>query len=99
MEVTNNLEVIKGEILKMSARLTKLIPDKLFEFKILKSIGLLMPHGTFEIEPTENGSLFTATLDFRMGKLLSKIAKKEVRQITQHMIEEGENLKQILEKK
>ena len=56
-----------------------------------------MPHGTFEIIPQGNKSIFKATLDFRMGKLLSKIAKKKVAQIKQHMIEEGENLKKILE--
>jgi hypothetical protein len=33
-----------------------------------------------------------------MVKLLSKLAKKSVGFITQHMIEEGENLKKILEK-
>ncbi len=48
------------------------------------------------IEPSENGSIFTATLDFHIGKLLSKLARKTVQQISQHMIEEGQNLKKIL---
>jgi hypothetical protein len=91
-------EEIKGELLKLRAKLKRLISNKLFEFKTVGSLKLLLYGGTFEIEPTENGSIFTATLDFRMGKLLSKLAKKSVGFITQHMIEEGENLKKILEK-
>jgi len=90
-------EFIGDELLKMSSKLTKLIPNCLYEFKTVGHVKLLMPHGTFEIIPKGNKSIFKATLDFRMGKLLSKIAKKKVAQIKQHMIEEGENLKKILE--
>lgn len=50
-----------------------------------------------EMKDSENGSIFTATLDFHMGKFLSKLAKKTVQQISQHMVEEGQNLKKILE--
>jgi hypothetical protein len=56
-----------------------------------------MPRSTFEIEPSGNDSIFTATLDFRMGKLLSKVAKKSMNNIIKHMQEEGDNLKKILE--
>ena len=90
-------EFIGDELLKMSSKLTKLIPNSFYEFKTVGHVKLLMPHGTFEIIPNGNKSIFKATLDFRMGKLLSKIAKKKVAQIKQHMIEEGENLKKILE--
>ncbi|MFX1307482.1 MAG: SRPBCC family protein [Promethearchaeota archaeon] len=91
-------ENIKGELLKMRSRLTEIIPNKLFKFKTVGSLKFLLMGGAFEIEPSENGSFFIATLDFRMGKLLSKIAKKTVGTIIEHMIEEGQNLKFILEK-
>jgi len=90
-------ENIAGELLKMRSKLTKLIPNRLYKFKTAGSLKLLLPRGTFEINPSDNGSIFTATLDFRMGNLFSKIAKKKVSEITQHMIEEGQNLKGILE--
>ena len=90
-------ENIAGELLKMKSKLTKLIPNKLYKFKTVGSLKLLLPRGTFEIKTSDNGSIFTATLDFRMGNLLSKIVNKKVREITQHMIEEGQNLKDILE--
>ena len=90
-------EFIGDELLKMSSKLTKLIPYRFYEFKTVGHVKLLMPRGTFEIIPKGKNSIFKATLDFRMGKLLSKIAKKKLSQIRQHMIEEGENLKKILE--
>ena len=90
-------ELIGDELLKMSSKITKLIPNSFYEFKTVGHVKLIMPHGTFEIIPQGDKSIFKATLDFRMGKLLSKIAKKKVAQIRQHMIEEGENLKKILE--
>ncbi len=90
-------EDIDGDFLKMRSKLTKLIPNRLYRFKTVGFLKFILAGGSFEIEPSENGSIFTATLDFHMGKFLSKIIKKKVQQITQHMIEEGENLKKILE--
>ena len=91
-------EDINGEFLKMKSKLTELIPNRLYRFKTIGYLKLIIAGGSFEIEPSEDGSIFTTTLDFHMGKLLSKLAKKKVQQISQHMIEEGENLKQNLEK-
>jgi len=91
-------EDIGEEFLKMRSKLTKLIPNRLYRFKTVGFLKFILVGGSFEIEPSENGSIFTATLDFRMGKFLSKLVKKKVQQISQHMIEEGENLKKILEK-
>lgn len=90
-------EFIEGELLKMRAKLTDLIPNKLFKFKTVGSLKIVLIGGTFEMETSKNGSVFIATLDFRMGKFLSKIVKKTVAKIIQHMIEEGQNLKLILE--
>ncbi len=91
-------EDISGEFLKMRSKLINLIPNRLYRFKTVGFLKLILPGGSFEIEPSDTGSIFTATLDFHMGKFLSKIVKKKVQKITQHMIEEGENLKKILEK-
>jgi len=91
-------EDIDEKFLKMKSKLTNLIPNRLYRFKTVGTLKLILAGGSFEIEPSENGSIFTATLDFHMGKLLSKLAKKTVQQISLHMIEEGQNLKKILEK-
>ncbi|MFX1358659.1 MAG: SRPBCC family protein [Promethearchaeota archaeon] len=91
-------EDINGDFLKMKFRVVNLTPNRLYRFKTVGRLKFLLAGGSFEIEPSKSGSLFTATLDFHMGKLLSKIAKKKVQQISQHMIEEGKNLKNILER-
>ena len=91
-------EYINGNFLKMRSKLTELIPNRLYRFKTVGTLKLILAGGSFEIEPSENGSIFTATLDFHMGNLLSKLAKKKVHLISAHMIEEGLNLKKILEK-
>lgn len=91
-------ENINGDFLKMKSKVTKIIPNRLYRFKTVGTLKLLLAGGSFEMESSENGTIFTATLDFHMGKLLSKLAKKKVQHISQHMIEEGENLKKILEK-
>lgn len=91
-------EDIGGEFLKMRSKLTKLIPNNLYRFRTLGALKLLLAGGSFEIEPFEKGTIFTATLDFHLGGLISRLAKKKVQQISQHMIEEGLNLKKILEK-
>ncbi|MFW9951217.1 MAG: SRPBCC family protein [Candidatus Thorarchaeota archaeon] len=91
-------EDISGDFLKMRSKMTKIIPNKLYRFKTVGGLKILLAGGSFEIEPSKNGSIFTATLDFHMGNLLSKLVKKKVQQISQHMKEEGENLKKILER-
>ncbi len=90
-------EKVGSHNLKMIIKISKIIPNRLIEFKTVKSLRFIVPRGTFEIEPSEKGSVVTATLDFRMGKFLFKIAKKIVKAISDHMKEEGNNLKQILE--
>ena len=91
-------EDISGDFLKMKSKVIKLIPNRLYRFKTVGALKLILAGGSFEMEPSENGTIFTATLDFHLGNLLSKLAKKKVQQISQHMIEEGQNLKKILEK-
>lgn len=91
-------EDISGDFLKMKSKVIKLIPNRLYRFKTVGALKLILAGGSFEIEPSENGTIFTATLNFHLGKILSKLAKKKVQQISQHMIEEGQNLKKILEK-
>ncbi len=66
-------EDISGDFLKMKSKVTKLIPNRLYRFKTLGALKLILAGGSFEMEPSENGSIFTATLDFHMGKLLSKL--------------------------
>ena len=45
----------------------------------------------------ENGCIFTATGSFRVGPLFRKLGKKIIEATEQHVKEEGENLKRLVE--
>ncbi|TFG14257.1 MAG: SRPBCC family protein [Promethearchaeota archaeon] len=91
-------EYIHNELHKIKFKCSKIEPNKIIEFKNLFPISLICPKGSFMFESRGNKCLFTATLSFRMGNLLSKIAKEQVEAFKEHMKEEGENLKKIIEK-
>jgi len=92
-------EYLHGEKHKIKFKLTEIVENHLIEFRNLFPISLLSPRGSFIIEPKGVNTLFTATLTFRAGKLLTKIAKKQTELFVKHMEEEGKNLRNILEKK
>lgn len=92
-------EYLDGKLEKLSFEITKFTKVELIEYKTLFPHSIICPCGSFSIESHNSyGSVFTATLSFRFGWLLSKFAKKRVDAIRTHMREEGENLKEILEK-
>ena len=91
-------EYIHGKPHKIRARITKLEKNRLIEFKNMFPMSLICPKGSFVIEPKGKNTLFTATLSFRGGRLLSGLMKSRLEAIKSHMREEGENLKRILEK-
>lgn len=90
-------ENLHDELHKLKFKLINLEENKKIEFKTLFPGSLICPKGSFLIEPKGNSCIFTATLFFRLGGLLSKIAKSRVDAIKQHMKEEGENLKKLME--
>lgn len=90
-------EYLGGELHRLKFKITRIKENKGFEFRTLFPASIFVPKGEFVIEPTKVGSLFTATLYYRFGKLLSLLAKKEKEAIEQHQKEEGVNLKSLLE--
>jgi hypothetical protein len=91
-------EYIHGDLHKIKFQCTKIEQNSKIEFKNLFPLSLICPKGSFIFEPKGENCLFTATLSFRMGNALSKIAKKRIEAFKTHMKEEGENLKKILER-
>jgi len=61
-------------------------------------MSIIYPKGSFIIKPRGENCIFTASLTFRFDLLFSKLAKSKVEAMKNHMKEEGENLKKILEK-
>jgi hypothetical protein len=90
-------EYIHGSLHKMRMRITRIEPAKRIEYKILFPMSIICPEGSFITEPKGESCIFTATLSFRFGKMLSKLAKDRVEALKKHMKEEGESLKRLLE--
>jgi hypothetical protein len=91
-------EYLHGELHKMKFLTTQLEPNRKVEYRLLFPMSIICPRGSFTVEPKEESSIFTATLTFRFGWLFTKFAKSNVEGMKNHMREEGENLKKLLEK-
>jgi len=90
-------ELIHGKLHRMNGRITRLRKKVLVEFKFSFPTTLICPRGSFIIEPDGSGSTFVATLSFRFAGVLSRFAKRRMNSVKNHMEEEGQNLKRILE--
>jgi len=91
-------EYIHGKVHSLKSIITNIEKNKLIEYKFLFPMSIIVTGGSFIFSNTDSGCIFTATLTFRSGKILSKIFKKQMEAIIKHMKEEGDNLKKILEK-
>jgi hypothetical protein len=90
-------EYLGGQLEKLRFKVTKVIKNERIEYDILFPESIICPKGSFSIKPCKKGIIFTATLSFRFGYLLSKLFPRKLKAIKRHMKEEGENLKKLLE--
>ncbi|WP_440947478.1 SRPBCC family protein [Methanosarcina sp. T3] len=91
-------EYLGGKLEKLSFEITNCVPNELIEYKVSFPASIVCSGGSFSIKPSNGGSVFTATLSFRFGGVISKVTGKRAEAIRLHMKEEGENLKALLEK-
>jgi uncharacterized protein YndB with AHSA1/START domain len=89
-------EILHNKLHKLRYRITRVEPGRSVEFKLLGSIGLLVPRGIFSITPTASGCRFTATLYSPAGWLLQRLMPRQVSALVKHQQEEGESLQRIL---
>jgi hypothetical protein len=94
-------EYLHGKLHAMRFRMTKVIPDRRVEFEV-EGMG----NGAFEAQESGDGVRFVAELDIGsdtpiLGRLFDFIFpwlfKNRIEAMKQHMVEEGRNLKTILE--
>jgi len=90
-------EYLHGKIHKMKFLSTKIKPNSKIEYKLLFPTSIICTGGSFIIKPKGKSCLFTATLSFRLGYVLSKLMPSRVDATRRHMKEEGKNLKKLLE--
>jgi hypothetical protein len=93
-------EYLHGQLHKLKFVITKIVPNEKVEYGFLFPLSIFAPGNAFLIEPKGKRScIFTATVSFRGGPLIKKLARSEIEAVKRHMKEEGENLKNVLERK
>jgi len=94
-------EVVRGKVFKLKGTIGEVIPNRKIVFKYSFPISLVAPWFEWSIEPKSSTSVFTARSYLRAGEFYLRYFKKEMEfklEIHhQHVKEEGENLKKILE--
>lgn len=95
-------EYIHGKLHKLKFRVTKVVPNREIEYvPSSRFLRRYFPKNTFSIEPKEDTSIFTASGTYRVGWMVRTFAKNKLdhglTSVRNHMKEEGQNLKRILE--
>ncbi|MDH5465309.1 MAG: hypothetical protein OEW60_06730 [Thiovulaceae bacterium] len=95
-------EYLHGKLHSLKFRLTKVVTNRMFEYRIIAGVN-----GSFQFLENKDRTDFIAQLRFGytislLGPLLDSLAKVvfsfQIKALKQHMKEEGENLRSLLEK-
>jgi hypothetical protein len=93
-------ERIGGRLLRKKVAFTRVEPGSAIEFAPTSRLfRLLLPRILFRIEPSERGFTVTQDIHLRIGPLAAWLNRRELEAVRRHMHEEGENLKQLLERR
>ena len=91
-------EYLHGKLHKLKFVCTKVVPNRLLEYRPTFPLSLFAPKNQFIMEPQGGkGCVFTATGSIRDGPLFKKLGRSQLEATKQHMKEEGKSLKKILE--
>ena len=95
-------ELVEGKIKKFKGRIGEVIPHRKIVFINSFPVSTLSPKFEWQIESRGISSIFIAINYMRGEKILRRLLKDEMESLIEigkkHMKEEGENLKEILEK-
>ena len=96
--VMRAVERLGGHEEDLLLELTEIDPPSHFGYRIGRSIGLLVPRGSFDIRPDDTGGCwFTARIWYRFGRMTEKIFGGRLSIIRTHMEQEGRNLKRLVD--
>lgn len=91
-------EEIGGEVLKKTVVYSRVIPNRRIELQpTSRLMRLFLPRIIFDIEPGNNGCHFTQRIKIRTGPIGRRLNRDQFDAVHQHMQEEGENLKRMIE--
>ena len=91
-------EIIGGQRMTKRVRFIDVVPDRALAFEpTSRLLRLILPRIGFTIEPRPDGCDLVASLHIRTGPVGAWLNRRELMAVRQHMKEEGENLKRIVE--
>jgi uncharacterized protein YndB with AHSA1/START domain len=91
-------ERIGHQLIKREVVYTRIVPNHYIEFALTTWLfRLFMPRLFFEMRPEGEGTRFIAEIHLRLGPISKWLNRKDLEDVRQHMKEEGENLKQLME--
>lgn len=91
-------EVIGGKLLKKRMAFTHVNPEQRIEFAFTNwALRLILPYIRFEFRHENDHVNFVQEISIRTGPIGAWMNRREFDAVRQHMREEGENLKRILE--
>ncbi|KPK86016.1 MAG: hypothetical protein AMJ94_18425 [Deltaproteobacteria bacterium SM23_61] len=97
-------EYLHGKLHKAKFCVSKVVPNREIVYTpVSRILKIFFPRNRFNVEPKGDGCIFRAEVHLRIGRIAKALAKRKVEialsSVRQHMKEEGENLKRILEKR
>ena len=95
-------QLVFGKVQKYKAQIKEVIPNRKIVFTFKLPVSLISPEIEWRIEPKGSNTVFTAISYIRAGHLFKKLfrngMKNFIEEHNRHVGEEGENLKNLLEK-
>lgn len=93
-------ERINGKRIRRTDRMSRIVEDRLVEFQPQNALFRLFLRGvSFAMEPEGEGRCrLTQTISIRIGPIGRWLNRRDFAAVEQHMREEGENLKALLER-
>lgn len=95
--VLEAVERLAGHRERLHFEMPGIDPPRCMEYRIRGPHSLLLPGGTFAVAAEDGGARFTADLHYRFGPLTEALFRRRTAALLEHMREEGENLKQLVE--
>ena len=91
-------ERIGGKLLKKTVTFTRIIPGELIEFApVSKIFALFLPRISFAVSRGAEGFSVMQEIVIRTGPIGASLNRREFNAVSEHMRQEGENLKRLLE--
>ena len=91
-------EEIGGELLKKTVVYASVEPHRRIELRpTSRLMRLFLPFIIFSFESEDDGCRFTQRIKIRTGPIGKRLNRDQFAAVYQHMYEEGENLKRIME--